>query len=56
MLNGAGDNGMNENKNQVNTFQGLIAALQDFGASKVVSLCSHWTLEVGAGTFHAGSF
>ena len=47
---------MSETKAKVDTFQGLILALQEFWASRGCVVLQPLDLEVGAGTFHPATF
>jgi len=44
------------NRNDVTTFQGLILALQDYWADRGCVLLQPYDMEMGAGTFHSGTF
>ena len=43
-------------RNDVTTFQGLILALQDYWADRGCVLLQPYDMEMGAGTFHSGTF
>ncbi len=47
---------MNDSKVDINTFQGLILALQHFWAEQGCVILQPLDMEVGAGTFHPGTF
>lgn len=47
---------MNDSKVDINTFQGLILALQHFWAEQGCVVLQPLDMEVGAGTFHPGTF
>ncbi len=47
---------MNQSKPKINTFQGLILALQEYWANQGCVVLQPLDLEVGAGTFHPATF
>ena len=47
---------MSQSRYNVKTFQGLIAALQEFWSEQGCVINQPYDMEVGAGTFHTATF